>query len=194
MQEAESVLTGVGSGFETSEATSNDILPLKGKASQRPHLLPLPKQQQLGTKYWNLWPFRATFSFRPPQREEISFFFFKDRVSSPVVEHTFDPSTGGERERQAELYKIVPPPYTLISRPPKATQSQTDKQKTGVHSPSWPRAHFVADSEPVLWSLSSWSSCSASQVRGLQANFPRLETGCVCFPMTSLRTGSWAVH
>jgi hypothetical protein len=67
-----------------------------------------------------------------------------------VVEHTFDPSTGGERERQAELYKIVPPPYTLISRPPKATQSQTDKQKTGVHSPSWPRAHFVADSEPVL--------------------------------------------
>lgn len=35
MQEAESRLTGIGRGFETSEPTSSDILPLIGKSSQR---------------------------------------------------------------------------------------------------------------------------------------------------------------
>lgn len=46
-QEAECTLTG--SGFETSEPTPMTLLPVA-----RPHLLSLPKQQQLGTKYSNL--------------------------------------------------------------------------------------------------------------------------------------------
>lgn len=81
------------------------------------------------------------------KEKRFHFFFFKDRVSSPVVEHTFDPSTGGERERQAELYKIVPPPlhthfqatqgYTVSNRQTKDRGSQPILAQSSLCSWFW---------------------------------------------------------